>query len=75
MTQAENLENLLNKYDQKIDIVLKFSVSLGQLKKDPERWSQEKERWIIQRLSDKRYQNYEAPRTSFRLLQAINKFS
>ena len=31
--QAENLNNLLKKYDQKIDIVLKLSVSLDKIKK------------------------------------------
>ena len=31
--QAENLNNLLNKYNQKIDLVLKLSVSLGVIKK------------------------------------------
>ena len=31
--QAENLNNLLNKYDQKINIVLKLSVSLDKIKK------------------------------------------
>jgi adenylate kinase len=31
--QAENLNNLLNKYNQKIDLVLKLSVSLDVIKK------------------------------------------
>ena len=31
--QVENLDNLLKKYDQKIDIVLKLSVSLETIKK------------------------------------------
>ena len=31
--QAENLNNLLKKYDQKIDLVLKLSVSLETIKK------------------------------------------
>ena len=33
LSQARNLENLLNKYDQKIDIVLNLSVSLETIKK------------------------------------------
>ena len=32
LIQARNLENLLNKYDQKIDIALKLSVSLNTIK-------------------------------------------
>ena len=33
LVQVKNLDNLLKKYDQKIDIVLKLSVSLGTIKK------------------------------------------
>ena len=33
LIQAKNLDNLLKKYDQKIDIVLKLSVSLETIKK------------------------------------------
>ena len=33
LTQARNLNNLLKKYDQKIDLVLKLSVSLNVIKK------------------------------------------
>ena len=33
LVQAKNLENLLKKHDQKIDIVLKLSVNLGTIKK------------------------------------------
>ena len=33
LEQATNLEKLLNKYDQKIDIVLKLSVTLNTIKK------------------------------------------
>ena len=34
LNQAKNLDKLLNKYQQKIDVVLKLSVSLKQLKKE-----------------------------------------
>ena len=34
LNQAKNLDNLLNKYNQKIDIVLKLSVSLETIKKE-----------------------------------------
>ena len=33
LTQAKNLDELLKKYDQKVDIVLKLSVSLNTVKK------------------------------------------
>ena len=33
LNQATNLDNLLNKYDQKVDIALKLSVSLKTIKK------------------------------------------
>jgi len=33
LTQAENLTNLLNKYNQKIDIVIRLQVSLDVIKK------------------------------------------
>ena len=33
IVQAKNLENLLKKYDQKIDLALKLSVSLNTIKK------------------------------------------
>ncbi len=60
LAQAKNLENLLEKYDQKIDIVLKLSVNLETIKK------RILERKILEKRSDdkediaiKRFQTYE----------------
>ena len=60
LIQAKNLENLLEKYDQKIDIVLKLSVNLETIKK------RILERKILEKRSDdnediaiKRFQTYE----------------
>ena len=60
LIQVKNLDNLLKKYDQKIDIVLKLSVSLDTIKK---RISERKN--LEQRVDDneqiaiKRYEMYE----------------
>ena len=60
LIQAKNLENLLKKHDQKIDIVLKLSVNLGTIKK------RILERKILEQRSDdnekiaiKRFETYE----------------
>ena len=60
MSQAKNLDNLLNKNKQKIDIVLKLSVSLETIKKRIlERQSQEKREDDKELIAVKRYKNYE----------------
>ena len=60
LAQAKNLENLLKKYDQKIDIVLKLSVNLETIKK------RISERKVLEKRSDdneeiaiKRFETYE----------------
>ena len=58
--QAQNLDNLLEKYNQKIDIVLKLSVSLETVKKRIlERQSQENRADDNEEIAIKRYQTYE----------------
>ena len=58
--QAKNLENLLKKYKQKIDIVLKLSVSLETVKKRIlERQTQEKRADDSEEIAIKRYKTYE----------------
>ena len=58
--QARNLENLLNKYDQKIDIALKLSVSLNTIKKRiSERKTLEKRADDNENIAIKRYETYE----------------
>ena len=58
--QAKNLDNILKKYNQKIDIVLKLSVSLDTVKKRIlERQSQEKRADDSEELAIKRYKTYE----------------
>ena len=60
ISQAKNLDNLLKKYDQKIDIVLKLSVSLETIKKRIlERKSQEKRADDKEDIAIKRYKTYE----------------
>tara|TARA_B100001559_G_scaffold104880_1_gene88314 strand:+ start:50 stop:616 length:567 start_codon:yes stop_codon:yes gene_type:complete len=60
LNQAKNLENLLKKYDQKIDIVLKLSVSLETIKKRiSERRTQEKRPDDIEKIAIKRFETYE----------------
>ena len=58
--QATNLDFLLNKYDQKIDIALKLSVSLETIKKRIlERKSLEKRADDKEDIAIKRYTTYE----------------
>ena len=60
LMQARNLDNLLKKYKQKIDIVLKLSVSLETVKKRIlERQSQEKRADDNEEVAIKRYKTYE----------------
>ena len=60
LIQAKNLDDLLNKYNQKIDIVLKLSVSLETVKKRIlERQSQEQRADDNEQIAIKRYQTYE----------------
>jgi len=60
LTQAKNLNDLLNKYDQKIDVVLKLSVSLETIKKRIlERKSLEKRADDRDEIAIKRYLTYE----------------
>ena len=60
LNQATNLGNLLKKYDQKIDIVLKLSVSLETIKKRIlERSSLEKRADDNEEIAIKRYKLYE----------------
>ncbi len=60
ISQANNLENLLKKYNQKIDIVLKLSVSLETIKKRiSERKILEKRPDDNEEVAIKRYKTYE----------------
>ena len=60
LTQAKNLDNLLKKYDQKISLVLKLSVSLETIKKRiSERRNLEKRADDNEKIAIKRYQTYE----------------
>ena len=60
LTQAKNLDNLLKKYKQKVDIVLKLSVSLETVKKRIlERQAQEKRADDNEETAIKRYKTYE----------------
>ena len=60
LIQARNLDRLLKKYDQKIDIVLKLSVSLETIKKRIlERKTQEKRADDDEKVAIKRYETYE----------------
>ncbi len=60
LVQAKNLDDLLKKYKQKIDIVLKLSVSLETVKKRiSERQTQEKRADDNEEIAIKRYQTYE----------------
>ena len=60
LIQAKNLENLLKKYDQKIDIVLKLSVSLETIKKRIlERKTIENRTDDSEKIAIKRFQTYE----------------
>ena len=60
LIQAKNLDNLLKKYDQKIDIVLKLSVSLETVKERIlERQNQEQRADDNEVIAIKRFQTYE----------------
>ena len=60
LAQVENLDNLLKKYDQKIDIVLKLSVSLKIIKKRIlERKNLEKRADDNEKIAIKRFEMYE----------------
>ena len=60
LSQAQNLDNLLKKYDQKINIVLKLSVSLETVKKRiSERQNQENRDDDNEENAIKRYKTYE----------------
>ena len=60
ISQAKTLDHLLNKYGQKIDMVLKLSVSLQTVKKRiMERQAQEKRSDDNEEIAIKRYKTYE----------------
>jgi len=60
LAQAKNLDDLLTKYKQKIDIVIKLSVSLNTIKKRiSERKIQEKRLDDNEEIAIKRYETYE----------------
>ena len=60
LVQAKNLDKLLNQYDQKINIVLKLSVSLKTIKKRIlERKNLENRADDSEAIAIKRYENYE----------------
>ncbi len=60
LNQAKNLDDLLKKHQQKIDIVLKLSVSLETVKKRIlERQTQEKRADDNEKIAIKRYKTYE----------------
>ena len=60
LTQAKNLDNLLEKYKQKIDIVLKLSVSLKTVKKRiSERRGLEKRSDDNEEIAIRRFETYE----------------
>jgi len=60
LTQVKNLDSLLKKYDQKINIVLKLSVSLETIKKRIfERKTLEKRADDNESIAIKRYESYE----------------
>ena len=60
LTQARNLDNLLKKYKQKIDVVLKLSVTLETIKKRiSERRTLEKRPDDNEEIAIKRYKTYE----------------
>ena len=60
LIQAKNLNNLLNKYDQKIDIALKLNVSLEIVKKRiSERKNLEKRKDDSEEIAIQRFENYE----------------
>ena len=73
LSQAKNLDFLLKKYDQKINIVLKLSVSLDTIKKRIlERKKQEKRSDDNEAVALKRFKTYE--KSSEPILEYYNKF-
>ena len=80
LAQAQNLDNLLKKYNQKIDIVLKLSVNLETIKRRIlERKTVEKRLDDLEEIAIKRYKTYENNIVSvidfykqFNLLKVIN---
>jgi len=80
LAQAQNLDNLLKKYNQKIDIVLKLSVNLETIKRRIlERKMVEKRVDDLEEIAIKRYETYENNIVSvidfykqFNLLKVIN---
>ena len=61
LTQASNLDNLLKKHDQRIDVALKLSVSLQTVKKRIlERKNLEKRADDKEEIAIKRYETYES---------------
>tara|TARA_X000001036_G_scaffold261390_1_gene242978 strand:+ start:3597 stop:4169 length:573 start_codon:yes stop_codon:yes gene_type:complete len=80
LNQAKNLDYLLEKYNQKIDVVLKLSVNLEIIKKRiSERQVQENRADDKEKIAIKRYKNYESsiePVINYyknsKLLQVIN---
>ena len=68
-TQAKNLDNLLKAQYQKIDIVLKLSVSLETVKKRIlERQTKEKRADDNEEIAIKRYKTYEKSAEPLRIL-------
>ena len=59
LSQAKNLDILLKKYNQKIDIVFKLSVSLETIKRISERLSQEKRADDNEEVVINRFKTYE----------------
>ena len=60
INQAKNLDMLLKRYDQKINLVLKLSVSLGSIKKRiSERKDQENRSDDSEKIAIKRFETYE----------------
>ena len=60
INQAKNLDILLKRYDQKINLVLKLSVSLGSIKKRiSERKDQENRSDDSEKIAIKRFETYE----------------
>ena len=60
LSQAKNLDNLLKKFDQRINVVLKLSVSIETVKKRiSERQNQEKRDDDNEETAIKRYKTYE----------------
>ena len=60
LNQAKNLENLLKKYDQKIDIALKLSENLTSIKQRIlERRSRENRAYYNEEIAIRRYEMYE----------------